>query len=111
MIYVKRNKEGKIIALHRHSGGKLKEKKDVTDEEVIDFLNEDGDVDGYTNLLSLSDLAIIRIVEDLIDLLIRKNLFQFTELPEDAQHKLIQRKQLRDKMISKSILIDDEDIL
>jgi hypothetical protein len=42
-----------------------------------------------------SDLALARVVEDLIDVLIEKGVFMFTDLPEGAQKKLLERRGLR----------------
>lgn len=42
-----------------------------------------------------SDLSIVRILEDLIDVLIEKGAFRFTDLPEIAQEKLLKRRGLR----------------
>ena len=52
-------------------------------------------------------MGIIRIVEDLIDLLIRKNLILFTELPEDAQAKIRERKRVRAIMTDEDLVVDD----
>jgi hypothetical protein len=45
--------------------------------------------------LSESDLAIARVLEDLIDVLILRGVIQFTDLPEAAQSKLLSRRQTR----------------
>jgi hypothetical protein len=58
-------------------------------------------------LLSLSDTGIIRILEDLIDLLIRKNIILFTELPEQAQAKISDRKMLREGIGPDHLMVDD----
>ena len=42
-----------------------------------------------------SDLALSRVIEDLIDILIEKKLIVFTDFPEGAQKKLIERRGLR----------------
>jgi len=46
-------------------------------------------------ILSSSDSEMMRILEDLIDLLSEKRLIQFTELPLPAQKKLLGRKWVR----------------
>jgi hypothetical protein len=46
-------------------------------------------------LLSETDVGLVRVLEDLIDVLIRKGVLQFTELPEAAQAKLLQRRTAR----------------
>ena len=111
MIYIERNNQGSIIAIHSEPGKNHSEQKSITDKEVLEFLNTSSDTDELEKLLLLSDQETIRILEDLINLLVKKNIFQFTELPHDAQRKLIHRRLLRDKISGKSILLEDEDIL
>lgn len=45
--------------------------------------------------LAESDQAMVRVLEDLIDTLIGKDLLHFTDLPDAAQKKLLERRQLR----------------
>ena len=47
------------------------------------------------DMLTSSDVDMMRILEDLIDLLSEKRLIQFTELPSPAQKKLLSRKWVR----------------
>lgn len=47
------------------------------------------------DMLTNSDVDMMRILEDLIDLLSEKRLIQFTELPMAAQKKLLGRKWVR----------------
>lgn len=47
------------------------------------------------DMLTNSDVDMMRILEDLIDLLSEKRLMQFTELPLAAQKKLLSRKWVR----------------
>ena len=107
MLYVERDKVGNIIALHRKSEPGAGEQKSIMDEEILAFLNKHVDTDPWVQLLSLSDIGIIRILEDLIDLLIRKNLILFTELPEEAQAKIRERKRVREKIGPDNLMVDD----
>ena len=107
MLYVERSGEGKIIALHRSPHPNAGEQKSALDEEILDFLHTTVDADSRKLLLSLSDMATIRLIEDLIDLLIQKEIIFFTELPEQAQKKIIERKRLREKMASQGLMVDD----
>lgn len=45
--------------------------------------------------LSDTDLGLVRVLEDLIDVLISKGVLQFTELPAAAQAKLLERRTAR----------------
>lgn len=58
--------------------------------------------------LAESDQALIRVVEDLIDTLIGKDLLRFTDLPEAAQAKLLERRNLRRSVNALNLLQDDD---
>jgi hypothetical protein len=107
MLYVERDDNGKIIGLHRSPDPKADEQKSIMDEEILEFLNKNVDTDPWIRLLSLSDIGIIRILEDLIDLLIRKNVILFTDLPEEAQLKIRERKKVRERINPQDFMVDD----
>jgi hypothetical protein len=107
MLYVERDNDGNIIALHKQPEPGASEQKTIMDEEIFAFLNKSVDTDPWVQLLSLSDIGIIRIVEDLIDLLIRKNVILFTDLPEEAQSKIRERKRVRKKIDPNHLMVDD----
>ncbi|MCX5821917.1 MAG: hypothetical protein NT047_18705 [Deltaproteobacteria bacterium] len=77
------------------------------DEEILDFLHTTVSADSRKLLLALSDMGIIRLLEDLIDLLIQKNVILFTELPEQAQERITERKRIRETMDSQDLMVDD----
>ena len=104
MLYVERGKDGRIIALHNTSTAEAQEQKSMMDEEVIAFFNA---ADSWKQLMAISDLGAVRILEDLVDILVRKNIIQFTELPEHAQQRIRKRKQLREKIVSQNLLVHD----
>jgi hypothetical protein len=107
MLHVERDDAGNITALHIKAVPGISEQKSIMDEEILEFLNKNVDTDPWVQLLSLSDIGIIRILEDLIDLLIRKNIILFTELPEEAQAKIRERKRVREKIGPDHLMVDD----
>ena len=107
MLYVKRDEAGNIIGLHNKPEPGADEQKSLMDDEILKFLDNSVDNDPWVQLLSLSDISIIRVLEDLIDLLIRKNIILFTELPEGAQAKIRERKKIRDKISPEGLMVDD----
>jgi hypothetical protein len=107
MLYVERDTNGNIIALHNKPETCAEEKKSIMDEEILKFLDKNVDTAPWMQLLSLSDIGTIRILEDLIDLLIRKNIILFTDLPEKAQSKINERKQLRKQIVTDELMVDD----
>lgn len=55
------------------------------------------------------DAEFVRVIEDLIDTLIAKNIIRHTDLPEPAQKKLILRKGLRSRMQGALDLLGNDD--
>ncbi|RAU20060.1 hypothetical protein CU669_20335 [Paramagnetospirillum kuznetsovii] len=93
MPYVVRDEEGRITGLLAQpaEGGEELLPKDHPD--VIAFL--DGGIAQPQASLAASDSGMARVTEDLIDLLIANNLINFTELPAEAQRKLLTRRSMR----------------
>ncbi len=71
--------------------------------------NSNDEKDKALDALNSTDSEMLRIVEDLIDVLMEKQIFVFTELPEAVQAKINARKQLRKDMGSLDGLINDDD--
>ena len=111
MLYVERNQEGEIISVRRDAGEPGMEQKQAVDNEILEFLSKNGSQDSILHLLSTLDTGVIRILEDLIDLLVDKNIIMFSEFPEEAQEKLRSRKKLRRRIGKESVIIEDSDIL
>lgn len=56
------------------------------------------------------DADFIRVVEDLIDVLINKNVIRMTDLPAPAQKKLSERKGVRENTSGLSGLLGGEEL-
>ncbi|MCE3044015.1 MULTISPECIES: hypothetical protein [Legionella] len=105
MIYVKRNEKGEICALFDKSMPGL-EAVDLENPEIVEFLNRcDGE---HKFKLIQSDLQLIRVLEDLIELLISKNIISITDFPEPVIRKLLARQGIR-KKISGAIGMEFDD--
>lgn len=61
--------------------------------------------------LQESDLEVVRVLDDLVNLLIDKDVIRFTDLPPAAQRKLIERRGLRRGSNSLDLLGDDAALL
>jgi len=59
----------------------------------------------------LDAVALRQRIDDLVELLIRKHLIMFSELPAEAQEKLIARKRLRAFIHDSTSILDDTEIL
>ena len=96
MPYIQRDKQGKISGLfHEPPQNGESEYVSATHTELVDFLAQELDQNSSKLALAESDREIARITEDLIQLLIEKNLILFTELPTPVQNKLLAREKLR----------------
>ncbi len=109
MPFVKRDADGHIIAAYAVAGKPGMELVDSSDPQLIDFMY-DGSQDATNKKGMLeSDLGLARVLEDLIDLLIEKGTFRFTDLPEAAQRKLLSRRGLRKEFAYMETLFSAED--
>ncbi len=93
MPFVSRDDNGRIAAVAAEATGTAVEAIGADSPELQAFLAQLSP-EG-TSDLARTDLALIRVVEDLIETLMDKNVLRFTDLPEAAQHKLMQRRSLR----------------
>lgn len=106
-MYIKRNKAGEIEQLSRLATADCQERIDVDDPELDAFLGRSEDESGAK--LAQSDLGLIRVIEDLVDVLIERNLISFTDLPEPARDKLMTRQTLRQQRNSVSLFGESGD--
>ncbi len=98
MRFVLRDTDGSILSVHREpvSGA---EALPVGHPEVQAFLATDEHHRSFAGL----DADLVRVLEDLIDVLIERNVLRITDLPAEAQQKLFARKHFRSRVQSKSL--------
>lgn len=102
--FIVRDQAGAIVQL-RDSGD---EWLDVDHPEVTVFLQQLSS-DKARQALSATDNDMVRVIDDLVDLLVANQVLIFTELPERVQSKLLARKQLRkDVNALRNLMIEDE---
>lgn len=112
MPYIKRNNDNDITAFSLTQEPGFDERLDSDDPELVSFLKKQVTEKDRTRALEASDQSLIRVLEDLIVLLSDKGVIQFTELPEEAQGKLMRRLSMRRAINELSDLAweDDETI-
>ncbi len=100
MPYIHRTPAGAIDSLHRQRGAGADEFLPDHHAEVQAFVGRTGtgDDDGYSKL----DADFVRVLEDVIDTLIVKNILNITDLPPEAQAKLFARKGFRERQSQSS---------
>jgi hypothetical protein len=105
MPYVRRNARGELISLHRQA-----------EADTPEYLNDDHpDVQAFIGRPASSsenfarlDADFVRVLEDVIDTLVAKNLINITDLPPEAQAKLFSRKSFRDRSTQHSLRLFGE---
>jgi hypothetical protein len=107
MLYISRNALGKLQSVSKVAFAGC-EDMDESHPEVLDFFNAKVPANGF----GAADADFVRVIEDLIDTLIMKNVIRHTDLPAAAQKKLIERKGLRNRVTGAlNLLGGDERIL
>lgn len=106
MPYITRSADGGIASLHRDAPSPDAEFLAPDTPEVIAFVggaSGEGD-DDFDRL----DADFVRVIEDVIDALIVKNVINITDLPELAQAKLFARKSFRERITRHSLRLFDD---
>lgn len=107
MPYVQRDTEKNIISISSVITDTNHEYVDSNSDEIKEFLRA---INSDTvRELGRSDNEVARVFEDLVDILIRKGVIEFTDLPAPAQKKLIKRQVLRDRVSSSAFQVDYDD--
>ncbi|MCK7460342.1 hypothetical protein [Idiomarina aminovorans] len=95
MPYLKRDENNRIVAFSVTEEAGFNEYLEDNSSELQAFLQQQMVTPQQNSALQASDQSIIRVLEDLIMLLSDKGVIQFTELPDEAQNKLMRRLSMR----------------
>ena len=107
MPYVQRDAGGKIISLGAEPTDGYEEiASDAV--ELASFLKESG---VSTEAFHASDARVIRVLDDLINLVVDGNIIRFTDLPQEAQGKLLERRSMREASGHWAFLEDSSGLL
>jgi len=108
MPFVKRDAAGRIVAVSRERSDDATEYLATGHPEIAEFADPEGSRGERSTMLQ-SDLEMIRVYEDLIDILIGKRIVVLTDFPTAAQEKLVRRKRLRSSLSSLTEVLAPED--
>ncbi len=107
-MFIKRDAASNVIAVSNQcEPGMLAAKLEDLDAIQV-FLRQIGDDTQIK--FQQSDLAMARVLEDVIGLLIEKGAIRFTDLPEAAQAKLLTRRELRGQYVPSNLIDDSDDL-
>ncbi|MDG6778763.1 hypothetical protein QCB44_08605 [Thiomicrorhabdus sp. zzn3] len=98
MIFIRRNEAGEISEIDFTPGPNLEEIS-LFDPQLKEFLqNNPHSEELIKTVLDKLDLDMVRVIEDLIDVMIDKELLRFTDLPQPVQNKLLFKKSIRSSL-------------
>jgi len=108
MFYVQRDAQGLLMRVEANAYAEATETLPADNHEIQDwFANQV--VENSLKQLKQSDLEMIRVLDDLIQVLTAKGVIRVTDLPPAAQAKLMDRNQAREALGGLSRLIDDDE--
>lgn len=108
MFYVQRNAEGRLLKVQPMEFAGYTETLPADHLDVQAWFSSET-VELSLKQLQQSDLDMIRVLDDLIQLLTSKGVIRITDLPPAAQAKLMERTQARSNLGGLSRLINDEE--
>lgn len=108
MPFVSRDTDQKIVAVYDAPHTDAIECLREDDPQLIEFLSHPGHAKA---LLSELDLDMVRVIEDLIEVLIAKQVILPTDLPEVVQKKMLGRQRLREKISGFNPMVSEQDII
>jgi hypothetical protein len=107
MPYVSRGLDGRIDSLHRHPSPAHNEFLGDDHAEVLAFVGVSSGAQRQE--FERLDADFVRVIEDVIDTLIIKNVLNITDLPAEAQAKLMARKTFRERVTRHSLQLFGND--
>lgn len=107
-MYIKRNVDGELIAISREASAGFAETLDDDAPELLAFLQRAKSAQQIA--LEQTDQTMARVLEDVVNLLVEQGVIRFTDLPDAAQHKLLNRRELRGKRQGIELLDDGDNL-
>ena len=111
MFFVKRDSGGRVEALFRNKPQNDAEELPANHPDIVDFLTGGGK--ETKAVWAEADLGMARVLEDLIVIFLRREVVSFTDLPLEAQQKLVIRHNKRGDLgfVARLFPSSDEDEL
>lgn len=107
-MYIKRDAAGELVAVSKVIGSDFAEVVADDAPELSAFIQQEKTAEQLA--LEQTDQTMARVMEDVVNLLVEQGIIRFTDLPDAAQQKLLNRRELRGKRQG-IYLLDDGDNL
>ena len=111
MIYIRRNSDNEIVEIDFSPAPNLEE-IGLFDPELKAFLQNSKDSEELIKtVLDKLDIDMVRIIEDLVDILIDKDVIRFTDLPKPVQNKLLFKKNIRNALAEENSILNNDEVI
>ena len=107
MFYVQRNAQGALSHVNTAPFAEANETLPADHPEILAW--QDTVVEKRLQQLRQSDMDMIRVLDDLIQVLTQKGVIRVTDLPAAAQAKLMDRSQAREALDGLNNLITEDE--
>ena len=108
MFYVQRNADGKLTRVQAEAYAGFTETLPISHPDLQAWFTNEA-VSSSLKQLKQSDLDMIRVLDDLIQVLTDKGVIRITDLPPEAQAKLMDRSQAREALGGLSHLVEEDE--
>lgn len=109
MLYVQYGEDGQMVRVESVPFDEMSGTLAEGDPSVQQWLAQREEVARRLARLQGSDLEMIRVLEDLVDVLVSRGVIRYTDLPDAAQRKLESRAQTRAQLSNLGGLLGSED--
>ncbi|WP_437890497.1 tryptophan synthase subunit beta [Phytobacter sp. V91] len=109
MYYIERDAQGRIIQVETQPFQTMTGQSEACTAEIDEWIRQQEIREATLLQLRQSDLEMVRVLEDLIEVLMSKGVISITDLPLAAQSKLTSRAQARRSLSGLEGLIADDD--
>lgn len=109
MFYILRDNDGNLVQVESSPFEGMNGELPQDSVEAQAWMNNQQSILSSLEQLRSSDLEMVRVLEDLIQVLTSKGLLNITDFPQAAQLKLIQRAQAREALGGLDALIRDDE--
>ncbi|WP_432474289.1 hypothetical protein [Amphritea sp. HPY] len=106
MPYVKRDDDGSIVAVSGVDLEGFETLHRISGDDMAAIISS---VENALKALSQADMEFIRVIEDVVTVLVEQSQIQFTDLPEAAQRKILERQRIRNIIRPHLDLLPDDD--
>lgn len=107
-MYIKRNAAGELIAISKVPMDDYVDAVAEDSQALLAFIQQEKTAEQLA--LEQTDQNMARVLEDLVNLLVDQGVIRFTDLPDAAQQKLLNRRELRGKKQGMDLLDDGDDL-